>query len=104
MSNIVLWEPIYPPEKKEPHAELKYGDVVFEISYSLMNMRSGWLACGMAGSFAPANACKKTAKAITYLESVMGYDATLVSEEDKIYYKGFGIPCDRPKLKREDFL
>jgi hypothetical protein len=54
MRKIKMWHPPMAP-KPEPFCELKYGEVVFEIPYTLVHYMAGWLICGMKGSCVPVN-------------------------------------------------
>ncbi len=97
MTKTELWHPPL-AKKKELCAELKYGEDVFEIPYSLINYMTGWLSVGMHDSHAPVKACKDILNTFRYLDSAMGYDSNPPTDDEKKFYKDHSIPCARPKL------
>lgn len=45
-----LWEPTSPEAGPEPFATLVYGDLEYEIPYTLIHWWSGWITMGADGS------------------------------------------------------
>ena len=102
MKRIKMWHPPMAPTP-EPFCELRYGDVVFEIPYTLVHYMTGWLVCGMKGSCVPVDkAYGDVRQAFDYLERAMSYDSATWTEEQKAFYKKHGIPIRKPELNWEE--
>ena len=97
VKRIRIWEPPM-AEEQEVYAELRYEDVLFEIPYTLMHMIAGWVAIGAHDSVALGGMEKPTVATFNYLERVMGFDSSPLSEEDRQFYKSVpGARIERPQ-------
>lgn len=79
---VLLWKA--PLAEPEPVAVLAYKDQRYHIPYTLMHWITGWLACGMHGTFAPPVACWNTSDAFRALEEQMRYDALSAEARSQI--------------------
>ena len=68
MKEVLLWKAPFEP-KPEPRATLTYGNTTYLIPYTLMHWLSGWVAMGMHGSHADANAMNNVSAMLDNLTS-----------------------------------
>lgn len=96
---IPLWKPLDPGARKEPFAVLTYGNVAFEIPYTLMRLLSGWVAIGKSGAGDTVYfSGGKLQVALDYLSSAMAYDANPPTQEELFFYRNHCLPCERPSI------
>ena len=98
MKRIKLWHPPM-ASKQEPCAELSYGDVVFEIPCTMIHYISGWLVCGMKGSYVPvAKAFTDASEMLNYIEKKMLIDANPLTDEEIEFYKKHNLYHGEPEI------
>jgi hypothetical protein len=75
MGRVCLWEPIAKDsEKREPFAELTYGDNTFEIPLTLVHWISGWICMAADKSHVPSEYIQSTKEAFDKIEEDMWKD------------------------------
>jgi hypothetical protein len=99
---ILLWAAPAAP-KPEPVATLRYGDMAFEIPYTLMGWLHGWVVMGGVGTYASEEALTNVQDALENMRTQMGFDASPLSQETIDFYTAHNIPFGPCFKKITDF-